>query len=65
MHVLHSTPSQLYVSASKPKHETISLMDHKQGKIVNDLRLISNEANLAYCTENFAFSALYKNRTDN
>ena len=40
-------------------------MDHKQGKIVNDLRLISNEANLAYCTENFVFSALYKNRTDN
>ena len=35
-------------------------MDHKQGKIVNDLRLISNEANLAYCTENFVFSALYK-----
>ena len=40
-------------------------MDHKQGKIVNDLRLISNEANLAYRTENFVFSALYKNRTDN
>ena len=36
-------------------------MDHKQGKIVNDLRFISNDANLAYCTENFVFSALYKN----
>ena len=45
--------------------ETISLMDHKQRKIVNDLRLISLEANFAYCTENFVFSAIYNNRTDN
>ena len=45
--------------------EIISLMDHKQRKIVNDLRLISLEANLAYCTGNFVFSALYNNRTDN
>ena len=40
-------------------------MDHKQRKIVYDLRLISLEANLEFCTENFVFSALYKNRTDN
>ena len=45
--------------------ETISLMDHKQRKIVYDLRLISLEADLEFCTENFVFSALYKNRTDN
>ena len=42
-----------------------SLMDHKPRKIVNDLRLISLEANLAYYTEDFVFSALYKDRTDN
>ena len=37
-------------------------MDHKSRKIVNDLRLISVETNLAYYTENSAFSALYKDR---
>ena len=65
MQLLHSTASKLDVSARKLKHETISLMDHKPRKIVNDLRLISVETNLAYYTENFAFSALYKDRTDN
>ena len=65
LHLLHRTPSKLDVSAHKPKHETISLMDHKPRKIVNDLRLINPETNLAYYTENFVFSALYKDRTDN
>ena len=40
-------------------------MDHKPQKIVNDLRLISPETNLAYYKENFVSSALYKDRTDN
>ena len=40
-------------------------MDHKPRKIVNDLRLISSETNLAYYTENFVFSALHKDRLDN
>ena len=40
-------------------------MDHKPRKIVNDLRLISSETNLAYYTENFVFSALHKDRPDN
>ena len=39
-------------------------MEHKPRKIVNDLRLISLETNLAYYTEDFVFSALYKGRTD-
>ena len=65
MQLLHRTPSKLDVSARKPKHETMSLIDHKPRKIVNDLRLISLETNLAYYTENFVFSALYKDRTDN
>ena len=39
-------------------------MDHKPRKIVNDLRLISLETNLAYYTENFVFSALYEDRPD-
>ena len=53
LHLLHRIPSKLDVSAHKPKHEAISLMDHKPRKIVNDLRLISSETNLAYYTENF------------
>ena len=39
-------------------------MDHKQRKIVNDLRLISLETNLAFYKEEFALSALHKDRTD-
>ena len=39
-------------------------MDHKPRKIVNDLRLISLETNLAYYTEDFVLSALHKDRTD-
>ena len=65
LHLLHRIPSKLDVSAHKPKHEAISLMDHKPQKIVNDLRLISSETNLAYYTENFVFSALHKDRPDN
>ena len=65
LHLLHRIPSKLDVSAHKPKHEAISLMDHKPRKIVNDLRLISSETNLAYYTENFFFSALHKDRPDN
>ena len=42
-----------------------SLMDPKPFKTVNYLRLISLETNLAYCTEDFVFSALYIDRTDN
>ena len=38
---------------------------YKLRKIVNDLRLIRLETNLAYYTENFVFSPLYKDRTDN
>ena len=64
LQLLHRSPSKLDVFARKPKHETISLMDHKPRKIVNDLRLISLETNLAYYTENFVFSALYKDRPD-
>ena len=40
-------------------------MDHKPRKIVNDLRLISLETNLAYYKEDFVLSALHKDRTDN
>ena len=65
MYLLHRTPSKHDVSAHKLNHETISLMDHKPRKIVNDLRLISSETNLAYYTENFVFSALHKDRPDN
>ena len=42
LHLLHKTPPKLDVSAHKPKHETISLMDHKPRQIVNDLRPISH-----------------------
>ena len=65
LHLLHRIPSKLDVSAHKPKHEAISLMDHKPRKIVNNLWLISSETNLAYYTENFVFSALHKDRPDN
>ena len=65
LQLLHRTPSKFEVSAGKPKHETISLTDHKPHKIVNDLRLISLETNLAYYTKDFVFSTLYKDRTDN
>ena len=64
LQLLHRTPSKLDVSARKPKHETLSLMHLKQHKIVNDLRLIRLETNLAYYTETFVFSALYKDRTE-
>ena len=64
LHLLYRTLSKLDESAHKPKHETVSLMDHKPRKIVNDLRLISPETNLAYYTEDFVFSALYIDRTD-
>ena len=37
-------------------------MDHKPLKIVNDLRLISLETNLAYYKEDFVLSALHKDR---
>ena len=40
-------------------------MDHKPRKIVNDQRLISLETNLAYYAEDFVFSALYKDGSDN
>ena len=60
LHLLHRIPSKLDVSAHKPQHETISLMDHKPRKIVNDLRLISLETHLAYYTEDFVFSSLTK-----
>ena len=63
LQLLRRTPSKLDVSARKPKHETISLMDNKPRKIVNDLRLISLETNLAYYTEDFVLSALHKDRT--
>ena len=54
------------MSSRKPKREAISLMDNKPRKIVNDLRLIiSSQTNLTYYTENFVFSALHKDRTDN
>ena len=39
-------------------------MDHKPRKIVNDLRLISLETNLAYYKEDFVLSAFHKDRTD-
>ena len=65
LQLLHRTPSKLDESACKPKHETISLMDNKPRKIMNDLRLISLETNLSYYTEKFVFSALYEDRTDN
>ena len=65
MQLLHRTPFKLDVSARKTTDETISLMDHKPHKIVNDMRLIPLETNLAYYTENFVFSVLYKDRTDN
>ena len=39
-------------------------MDHIPRKIVNDLRLISLENNLAYYKEDFVLSALHKDRTD-
>ena len=39
-------------------------MDHKPLKIVNDLRLISLETNLAYYKEDFVLSALHKDRSD-
>ena len=58
------TLSKLDVSARKPKHETLSLMDHKPRKIVNDLRLISLETKLAYYKKDFVLSALHKDRTD-
>ena len=62
LQLLHRTPSKPDVSVRKPKHETI--MDHKPRKIVNDLRLISLQTNLAYYTEDFVLSALHKDRTD-
>ena len=52
------------VSARKPKHETILLMDNKPRKIMNDLRLINLETNLAYNKKDFVLSALHKDRTD-
>ena len=59
----HRTPSKLDVSARKPKHETISLVDHKPRKIVNNLRLISLETNLAYYRKLGLFRTLQrKNR---
>ena len=64
MQLLHRTPSKLDVSARKPKHETLSLMHHKPYKIVNDVRLIRLETNLAYYTETSVFSALYKDGTE-
>ena len=64
MQLLHRTLPKLDVFESKPKHETISHMDHKPRQIVNDLRLISLETNLAYYTENFVFPALYKDRRE-
>ena len=58
MQLLHKTLPKLDVFESKQKHETISLKDHKPPQIVNDLRLISLETNLAYYTENFVFSVI-------
>ena len=60
LHLLQRIPSKLDVSAHKPEHETISLMDYKPRKIVNDVRLISPETNLAYYSEDFVFSSLTK-----
>ena len=60
--VQRRTPSKLDVPARKPKRETISLVDHKPPKIVNDLRLISLETNLACYKEDFVLSALHKDR---
>ena len=65
LQLLHRTPSKFAVFARKPKYETISPTNHKPHKIVNDLGLISLETNLAYYTEDFIFSTLYKDRTDN
>ena len=56
----HRTPSKLDVSARKPKHETISLVDHKPRKIVNYLRLISLETNLAYYRKLCLFCTLQR-----
>ena len=39
-------------------------MDHKPRKVVNDLRLISFETNLAYYKKDFVLSALHKDKTD-
>ena len=39
-------------------------MDHKPHKIVNDLRLISLEANLTYYKKDFVLSPLHKDRID-
>ena len=38
-------------------------MDHKPRHIVNDLRIIGIETNLAYYTENFVFYALYRGKS--
>ena len=39
-------------------------MDHKPRKIVNDLRLIGLETNIAYYKTDFVLSVLHKGRTD-
>ena len=39
-------------------------MDHEPRKIVNDLRLINLDANLAYYKKDFVLSPLHKDRTD-
>ena len=51
-------------SARKPKHETIITHGPQPRRIVNDLRLISLETNLAYYKTEFVLSALQKDRTD-
>ena len=51
-------------SARKPKHETIITHGAQPRRIVNDLRLISLETNLAYYKTEFVLSALQKDRTD-
>ena len=51
--------------SQEPPFFKISLMDHKPRQIVNDLRLINLETNLACYIENVVFSALYKDKTDN
>ena len=56
--VLYSVTTYMRFFPSYP-HRTPS-----KRKIVNDLRLISLETNLAYYTEDFVLSALHKNRTD-
>ena len=60
LQLLHRTLSTCPRASQNTKQ--LSLMDHKPRKIVNDLRLISLETNLACYKEDFVLSALHKDR---